>query len=438
MELTIVGTGYVGLTAGVCLANKGHNIICLDTNLPKIEKLKNGMEVIYEPNMKQLINKAIENKKIKFTANYKEVYNNSKIIILCVPTPEELNGSVNMEYINKAIDQISENIKNDCYIIIKSTVPVGTCDKILKRFQKNKYKINVIFNPEFLAQGEAVNNFLNPQRIVIGVNNLESKRLMEKIYKEFDAPKIFMDTKSAELSKYACNNFLALKLSYINELSNLCEKLEINVENILNVMKLDARIGREYLEPGLGYGGSCLTKDTKALAKLAKENEVQLNTIEAAISTNEMQKNKLIEKLDKYYINKKDLNIAILGLSFKENTNDLRGSQAIETIMKLKDKVNKIFCYDNKQSTLENAKQLFQKYSNIFFTITIENAIQGADVCMIFNKEKEILELSPDVFKKYMRKPLILDGKNCFNMIFMNDKGIKYDSIGRNINGKNN
>ena len=245
-----------------------------------------------------------------------------------------------------------------------------------------------------------------------------------------------MDLKSAEISKYACNNFLAIKLAYINEIANLCEKLEINIENVLKVMKSDKRIGEFYLSPGIGYGGSCLPKDTKALATLAKENNVDLHTVDATIISNNKQRNKLLEKLDKYYDKKDDLNVAILGLSFKANTNDIRESQAIETIQKLKSNVKRIVCYDNKRTTIESCKKLFETEENIFFSNNIKETLKDADVCMIFNQEEEILQLSPNIFIEYMKEPIILDGKNCFNVVDMKKENIKYDSIGRNINEK--
>lgn len=433
MKITIVGTGYVGLTTGVCLANKGHEIICVDIDENKIEKLNYGKEVIYEPGMKELLEEAIKNNKITFTTNYKEAYSKSNVIMVCVPTPENEDGSTNLTYLNTAIKQIMENITRDCYIIVKSTVPVGTCEKISEKVKKSQFEIQVMFNPEFLSQGEAINNFMNPQRIVVGVETMKAKQIMEEIYQGFDCKKLFMDIKSAEISKYACNNFLALKLTYINEMANLCEKLNINIENVLKVMKTDKRIGSTYLEPGIGYGGSCLPKDTKALVNLAKENKVKLNTIEATIASNKEQRKKLIEKLDKCYENKKNLNVAILGLSFKENTNDLRESQAIETIKELKGSVNKIIAYDNKETTLNTCRNLFKEEQSVYFSNDIKVALKDADVCMIFNKEKEILELSPDNFVDMMKEPVILDGKNCFDISEMNKDNIKYDSIGRNV-----
>lgn len=437
MRITIVGTGYVGLTTGVCLANKGHEITCVDIDENKIEKLNHGKEVIYEPGMKELLEEAIKNNKITFTTNYKEAYSKSKVIMVCVPTPENEDGSANLTYLNTAIKQIMENITQDCYIIVKSTVPVGTCEKISEKVKMSQFEIQVMFNPEFLSQGEAINNFMNPQRIVVGVETMKAKQIMEEIYQGFDCKKLFMDIKSAEISKYACNNFLALKLTYINEMANLCEKLNINIENVLKVMKTDKRIGSTYLEPGIGYGGSCLPKDTKALVNLAKENKVKLNTIEATIASNKEQRKKLIEKLDKCYENKKDLNVAVLGLSFKENTNDLRESQAIETIKELKGSVNKIIAYDNKETTLNACRNLFKEEQSIHFSNDIKVALKDADVCMIFNKEKEILELSPDNFVDMMKEPIILDGKNCFDISEMNKDNIKYDSIGRNVDGMN-
>lgn len=431
-KIVVAGVGYVGLTISVCLANKGFNVICVDIDKNKIERLKNGQCVIFESGISELLNSAIQNETISFTCDYESAYRIADVILVCVPTPEDKNGNLNLKYLNIVMEQIAFNMKEDAYIVIKSTIPVGTCEEIQKKFGIK----NIVFNPEFLSQGEAVKNFMEPQRIVIGVNDEEAQRLMERIYDKFECPKLFMDLRTAELSKYASNNFLAVKITFINEISNLCDKLNINVEDIISVMKLDKRIGELYMEPGIGYGGSCLPKDTNALLSLGKDVGVDLNLIEATIKSNKKQRVLLIEKLDEYYPNKENLNVAILGLSFKDNTNDLRESQAIECIEKIYKNVKRVVAFDNKINTVEECKILFADKENVIISNNIETALKDADVCMIFNKEKEILELSPECFVKNMKNPVILDGRNCFSLELMNYQNIKYSSIGRNVNLK--
>lgn len=432
LKVAIVGVGYVGLTAGVCLANMGNDVTCIDINDKKIELLNSGKSTIYEPGLEELLIKALENKTIKFTTDYESVYKKADVIFVCVQTPEGENGEANLDYIKIVIEQIISNMKKDAYVVLKSTISVGTCEKI-----QNQYNIkNIIFNPEFLSQGEAIINFMKPARIVIGVNNEDSKIVMEKIYEKFECPKLYMDLKSAEISKYACNNFLAVKLTYINEISELCEKLNINIDDVLDVMKLDNRIGNLYMEPGIGYGGSCLPKDTKALVNCARNNGMKLNVVEATIESNKRQRNRLFEKLNKYYPNKQDLKIAVLGLSFKHNTNDLRESQAVESIIKMAGNVKNIMAFDNKMDTIESCRKIFNDTENVSFSNNIYDVLKDADACMIFNKEKEILELTPNEFVSNMKAPVVLDGRNCFDSVRMIKENVIYNPIGKKQSNK--
>ena len=427
MQIVIVGVGYVGLTAGICFASMNYDVVCVDIDCNKISRLQNGECTIFEVGMQEMLNEVLEKNKISFTTDYENAYKDADLIFICVPTPESENGDVDLKYVNQVLKDIIPNMKKEAHIVLKSTVPVGTSDEIQK-----KYGINIIFNPEFLCQGEAIHNFMEPQRIVIGVSDEVSRKIMEDLYSEFDCPKLFMSLKAAEISKYACNNFLAVKLTYINEMADLCDRLEINIEDVLSVMKLDNRIGSLYMEPGIGYGGSCLPKDTKAFSKLAAQNDVELDLVNAAIKSNKRHRNKLLEKLDKYHPQKDKLNVAVLGLSFKSNTNDLRESQAVETIFNLCGNVNKIMAFDNKLDTLEKCKKIFREKDNVSFSNDINKTLKNSDVCMIFNREKEILELSPKKFCELMKTPMILDGKNCFDIPKMNYENIEYNSIGRN------
>ena len=431
-KVAIVGVGYVGLTAGVCFANMGNDVTCIDIDPKKIDLLKNGHCTIYEPGLQELLIKAIDDKNIKFTTEYENAYKEADAIFVCVQTPEWENGEANLSYIKIVIEQIIANMKEDAYVVLKSTIPVGTCESLQKQYNIK----NIIFNPEFLSQGEAVINFMQPARIVVGVNNEDSRMIMEKIYEKFECPKLFMDLKSAEISKYACNNFLAVKLTYINEISELCEKLNINVDNVLDVMKLDNRIGNLYMEPGIGYGGSCLPKDTKALANCARNNGIKLNVVEATIESNKRQRNRLFEKLNKYYPDKQNLKIAVLGLSFKHNTNDLRESQAVESIIKMSGNVKNIMAFDNKIETLESCRKIFHDTENVSFSNNIYDVLKDADACMIFNKEKEILNLKPNEFASYMKMPVVLDGRNCFDSVRMIEENVIYNPIGKKQSNK--
>lgn len=434
MNLVVVGTGYVGLVTAVCMAEKEHNVICLDIDKDKIDYLASGKgSIIYEEGLDELMQKNKD--RLEYSTDFANAYKHADVIFVCVGTPEKKDGSANLTYVFDAIKNIAEIAEKECVVVIKSTVPIGTNDKvekILNEHNKNKVKFHVVSNPEFLAQGTAVHDTLHASRIVIGSEDKKATDIMLNVYKDFDAPKIITNRKSAEMIKYASNNFLALKISFINEIANLCEKIGANIEDVAKGMGYDERIGNKFLNAGIGYGGSCFPKDTKALHWLSTFNDYELKTIKAAIEINENQKLKLIKKAKKYYKSLENLNIAVLGLTFKPGTDDLREAPSIVNIGIMLDDIGggQIKAYD--PIGIPNFSKIYPEESNnIQYCDKIEDTLKDADICFIFTEWKEIKELNPNIFKKYMKTPIVLDGRNCYKIETMQLNGIEYDSIGR-------
>lgn len=434
MNLVVVGTGYVGLVTAVCMAEKGHNVICLDIDKNKIDYLASGKgSIIYEEGLEELMQKNKD--RLEYSTDFANAYKNADVIFVCVGTPEKKDGSANLTYVFDAVKNIAEMAENECVVVIKSTVPIGTNDKvekILNEYNKNKVKFHVVSNPEFLAQGTAVHDTLHASRIVIGSEDKKATDIMLNVYKDFDEPKIITNRKSAEMIKYASNNFLALKISFINEIANLCEKIGANIEDVAKGMGFDERIGNKFLNAGIGYGGSCFPKDTKALHWLSTFNDYELKTIKAAIEVNENQKLRLIKKAKKYYKSLENLNIAVLGLTFKPGTDDLREAPSIVNIGIMLDDIGggQIKAYD--PIGIPNFSKIYPEESNnIQYCDKIEDTLKDADICFIFTEWKEIKELNPNIFKKYMKTPIVLDGRNCYNPENMEKCGIEYSSIGR-------
>jgi len=367
---------------------------------------------------------------IEYTTNYKYAYKNSDIIIIGVETPEKKNGSADLTAVFNVCKEIAESIESDTIVIIKSTVPIGTSDKVEKYLNDNverKIKVDVVSNPEFLAQGTAVRDTLYASRIVIGTENDKVKEKMKELYKCFNSKLVFTDRKSAEMIKYASNDFLALKISYINEIANLCEKTGANIEDVSHGMGLDSRIGNKFLKAGIGYGGSCFPKDTKALHWLANTHDYELKTIKAAIEVNENQKIKLIEKARKYYDSFEGLNIAVLGLTFKPETDDIREAPSLVNIpILIKENAN-IKAWD--PIGVDNFKRIYP--NKIKYCNTIEDTIKDTDICFIFTEWEEIKEYSINKYTELMKKPIIIDGRNCYNLSDCENILLVYDSIGR-------
>lgn len=428
MNIVVAGTGYVGLVTGVCLAEKGNDVTCVDVNEEKIKMLRDGKSPIYENDLEELMKK---NKgKITYTTNSADAYKNADIIFIGVGTPEKKDGSANLSYVYTVAKEIADNIEKNCIIVVKSTVPIGTNEKIeklIKNHLKNKVKIAVASNPEFLAQGTAVRDTLHASRIVIGAEEKETAEALKKLYKNFESEILVTDRKSAEMIKYASNDFLALKISYINEIANLCEKIGANIEDVSKGMGLDPRIGNKFLKAGIGYGGSCFPKDTKALNWLSNMNDYEIKTVKAAVEVNENQKLKLIKKANKYYDTLEGLKIAILGLTFKPETDDLRESPAISNIPILLEEGANIKVWD--KVGMNNVKKIFQ--NELQYCETIDEAIEDTDLCLIYTEWEDVKKFDIDKYIKLMKNPIVIDGRNCYSIKDVENMKMIYDSIGR-------
>lgn len=428
MKVAVAGTGYVGLVTGVCLASKGHHVTCVDVDQNKIELMKQGISPIYEAGLEELMKQSMDF--LTFTTDYESAYKDAEVIFIGVGTPEKKDGSANLNYVYAVAKQIADSVMRDCVVVIKSTVPIGTNDKIESYIQhnlKNDVNIMVASNPEFLAQGTAVQDTLHAARIVLGVESDEAGNILQEVYADFEAPKIVTNRRSAEMIKYASNDFLALKISYINEIANLCEIVGADVEDVANAMGYDPRIGNKFLKSGIGYGGSCFPKDTKALSWLASFNDNEIKTIKAAIEVNESQKFKLIKKAKRYYESFEGLTIAVLGLTFKPGTDDLREAPSLVNIPILIDDGAVVKAWD--PVGVENFKKHVPE--GIQYYDSIEDTLKDADLCMIFTEWEDVSQLDPTIYKRLMKKAIVIDGRNCYKVSDFEGTGIVYDSIGR-------
>ncbi|OCA88338.1 UDP-glucose 6-dehydrogenase [Bacillus sp. FJAT-27225] len=428
MKIAVAGTGYVGLVTGVCLANYGHFVTCVDIDENKVSLMNSGQSPIYEPGLEDLMTKNIE--RLSFTTDYKNAYRNAEVIFIGVGTPEKQDGSANLNYVFRVAEQIAECIERDCVIVVKSTVPIGTNDRVenlIKRKLKNPVRISVASNPEFLAQGTAIRDTLHASRIVIGAEDEFGAETLKEVYKEFNVPIVVTNKKSAEMIKYASNDFLALKISFINEIANLCEIVGADIEDVALGMGFDSRIGNRFLNAGIGYGGSCFPKDTKALHWLANFHDHELKTVKAAIDVNENQKLKLIKKSRKYYDSLQGLNVAVLGLTFKPGTDDLREAPSLVNIPILLEDGARVKAWD--PVGIKNFKKLY--LNEIDYYESIEQTIKDADICFIFTEWDEIKEFDLNKYRELMKKPIILDGRNCYDLTSAKNANVTYDSIGR-------
>lgn len=429
MKIAIAGTGYVGLVTAVCFAEKGHEVICVDIDRHKIEYLKKGIVPFYEAGLKKLMIK--NSSLLKYTTDCTIAYSNAEIIVIAVGTPENNDGSANLEFLWDVVKNIKEVVNHTCTVVVKSTVPVGTNDEVEKYLNNNKQKyanFHVVSNPEFLSQGTAVNDTLNASRIIIGSNSIEATNKMLELYKDFDSPKFVTNRPSAEMIKYASNDFLALKISYINEIANLCELIGADIEDVAKGMGLDDRIGNKFLRAGIGFGGSCFPKDTKALHCMSTIYKKEIKTIKAAIEVNKKQKLLLIEKARKYYNSFFNLKIAVLGLTFKPGTDDLREAPSLVNIPKFFKEKARVYVYD------PVGEKNYKKYycEEINYCKTPQEALIDADLCFIFTEWQQIKALKYSDFS-LMKKAIILDGRNCFDVQEMEKYPVIYESIGRKI-----
>ena len=432
MKLCMIGTGYVGLVSGVCFADLGNNVICVDRDKNKINSLKKGKIPIYEPGLEELVLKNYKNKRLNFSTDLNDSIKKSDIIFICVGTPTKKGGNnADLSQVYNVAEQIGNSINKFKIIITKSTVPVTTGDEIEKIIRKKNKKKNfsIVSNPEFLREGEAIRDFIYPDRVVVGTNDIKSNKILKALYSPLiskGAQYLNTSRRAAELIKYASNAFLATKITFINELANLCEKININIEDISIGMGLDKRIGGRFLRAGPAYGGSCFPKDTKAIINTADRFKINLSVIKSVIKSNENRSNLLLNRIKKLLKNKiKNKNISFLGVTFKANTDDMRDSSSLTMIPALSKKGAKVCYYDPTGSKSE-----FDKYKNVTFKQNIKDAIKKSDLIIIHTEWNDFKSIN---FKTYIKgkKPIIFDMRNIYSPSKMKQQGFKYFGVGR-------
>lgn len=436
LKIAVAGTGYVGLVAGVCFAEKGHQVTCVDVDAKKVELMKSGISPIYEDGLEELMRSNYAAGRLDYTVDYQAAYKDADAIFIGVGTPERPDGSADMTYIATVARQIAESIEKDCLVVVKSTVPVGTNDKVeqfIQDFLVHDVHVEVASNPEFLSQGSAVHDTLYAQRIIIGTESKWAEERLMQIYEPFQLPIVSVSRRSAEMIKYASNDFLALKISYMNDIANLCELVGADIQDVARGMSYDDRIGSKFLNAGIGFGGSCFPKDTKALEFIARQHGYELKTVKAAIEVNNSQKTILFKKASNRLITFNGLKVAVLGLTFKPGTDDLREAASLENIPLLLEQGADIYAYDPVGA--KNFAKIYpegkHRNGSITYVSHIDQALEGANVCFIFTEWKEIREVSPSMYYEFMRTPLVYDGRNIYSVEEMEDAGVEYHSIGR-------
>ena len=431
MNITVIGTGYVGLVAGACLADMGNQVICVDNNLDKLEKLKKGIIPIYEPGLEELVKSNVLEGRLEFSADIESAVKISEVCFIAVGTPLGEDGSADLQYVFGVAESIAKAMNGYKVIVDKSTVPVGTAEKVTELIKANtNYPFDVVSNPEFLKQGNAVDDFLSPDRVIIGSNSDKATQIMQEIYAPFFRTGnriIVMDVKSAEMTKYAANSFLATKISFMNEIANLCEKIGANAEMVRVGISTDNRIGNKFLFPGLGYGGSCFPKDVKALIKTGTEFGCDMSIIKSVDDTNKKQRKLFVDKI----INKfgEDLTgkiFAVWGLAFKPKTNDMREAPAITIINDLLKRGARISAYDPK--AIEEAKFYFQ--DRITYAKNSYDALTNCDCMLLLTEWNEFRRPDFDKIKTLLKSPVIFDGRNQYNAERLKEKGFEYYQIG--------
>lgn len=437
MKVCVIGTGYVGLVAGACLAEMGNEVICVDKNEEKLAQLKQGIIPIYEPGLEELMKINVSENRLSFTDDIKSAVEKSLVCFIAVGTPQGQDGSADLQYVYQVAESIGKAINGYKVIVDKSTVPVGTAQRVKNIIKMHTtHEFDVVSNPEFLKQGAAVEDFIRPDRVVIGADSEKAKNIMLDLYAPFvrnQNPIITMDTKSAEMVKYASNSFLAVKISYINEIANICEKVGADINKVRIGMCADTRIGSKFLYPGLGYGGSCFPKDVKALMKTATDNGCDCKLIKSADEINQKQRELFIEKiLTKFGCNLTDKTFAVWGLAFKPKTNDMREAPSITIINALLEKGAKIQAYDPK--AYDCAKPIFE--NKIEYCEYSYDALQNADALLLLTEWNEFRNPNFDKIKKLMKQPIIFDGRNQYDGDKLIDAGFEYHQIGKSYNNQ--
>jgi UDPglucose 6-dehydrogenase len=434
MKIAVVGTGYVGLVTGTCFSETGNTVTCVDIDQEKVKKLQNGKITIYEPGLEQLFERNLKQKRLSFTTNLEEGIQDAKVIFLALPTPPGEDGSADLKYILKVADDLGPLLKDYTVIIDKSTVPVGTADKVRSRIAAGaKVDFDVVSNPEFLREGVAVEDFMKPDRVVIGTTSARAQKVMEALYQPFvrqGNPIIFMDERSAELTKYAANSFLATKISFMNEIANLCELVGADVDAVRKGVGTDSRIGKRFLFPGIGYGGSCFPKDVQALAKSSDEVKYEFKILKAVMDVNADQKTRLIPRIKEYFKNDlKGKTIAFWGLSFKPHTDDIREAPSLYNIEELLNAGAVIKVHD--PEGMENVKKIFGE--KVSYCITPYDAAEKADAIFIATEWPEFRTPDFEKLATLLKNKVIFDGRNLYDLNLMKELGYAYYSIGREV-----
>ena len=437
MNIAVIGTGYVGLVTGTCLAETGNSVICVDIDEDKVEKLKNGVIPIYEPHLDNFFQRNISQKRLSFTTSLNEGIKDAQFIFLALPTPPGEDGSADLSYILGVAENLGKILDDYKVIIDKSTVPVGTAAKVSAAIKKNtKVDFDVVSNPEFLREGYAVEDFMKPDRVVVGTSSEKAKNLMEELYKPFvrqGNPIIFMDEKSAELTKYAANSFLATKITFMNEIANYCEIIGADVDKVRKGIGTDSRIGKRFLFPGIGYGGSCFPKDVKALNKSGIDENFQFKIINAVMDVNEIQKLTLVQKVKSYFGNDlRGKNFALWGLAFKPETDDIREAPSLDIINELTLAGANIVSYD--PEAMPNVKKLIGdkiKYANSSL-----EALKNVDALLIATEWAAFRNPDFNEMNSLMKNPIIFDGRNLYSIESMAKRNFYYQSIGRQVVNK--
>lgn len=439
MNIAVVGTGYVGLVSGTCLSETGNSVTCVDIDANKVAKMQAGEIPIYEPGLEVLFHRNIKEGRLQFTTDLEAAIKDATLIFLALPTPHGEDGAADLKYVLGVADHLGRIMKDYKVIINKSTVPVGTAERTREAIAKNAtVEFDVVSNPEFLREGVAVDDFMKPDRVVVGTSSERARKLMEELYRPFvrqGNPIIFMDERSSEMTKYAANSYLAVRISFMNELANLCEKTGADVETVRQGMGSDNRIGKRFLFPGIGYGGSCFPKDVQALAKTADENNYDFKILKAVMNVNEIQKHVLVEKIiNQYGSDLSGKKIALWGLSFKPNTDDIREAPSLYIIEDLLNTGAEICAYDPEGT--ENVRQHFSglpedKKTRLTFADNYYEVLKDADLLAILTEWTEFRTPDFSKVKSFLKEAVIFDGRNLYDLDVMKNEGFYYNSIGR-------
>jgi UDPglucose 6-dehydrogenase len=431
MDISIIGSGYVGLVTGACFADVGHNVICVDNDPKKIESLQAGKVPIYEPGLEEVIHRNVSAHRLRFSGSIQEAVDTSQIVFIAVPTPQQADGSVDLSFIEKVAREIAAVLKDYRVIVDKSTVPVKTGEKVaesIKRYNRHGAKFDVVSNPEFLREGCAVGDLMHPDRIVIGAQSQQAVDLMKKVYEPFMAPILVTDINSAELIKHAANSFLALKISYINAVSAICEASGADVEKVADGIGMDRRIGRNFLNAGIGYGGSCFPKDIAAFITISDQLGVPFPLLKEVQRINASQKDRFLKAMRETLWVLRDKKIAVWGLTFKPDTDDLRSSVAIELVSEMLREGAHVTVYDPKG--MEKAREI-EAISKARFAASALDAVEGAEALVVATEWSEFSNVDLAVIKERMTTPIVFDGRNVFDPQTMAELGFHYHSVGR-------